>query len=101
MLIEQTEKVIALFEEMKTSGITENLKVLCYPSDDYPGFSYMKIYNKNASVENMIDYLMEESHLKKVMTVSDDQSRRDVTYSHYDGNEIVRRLNKFYYWGDK
>ena len=101
MLIEQTEKVIALFEEMKTSGITENLKVLCYPSDDYPGFSYMKIYNKNASVENMIDYLMEESHLKKVMTVSDDQSRRHVTYSHYDGNEIVRRLNKFYYWGDK
>ena len=39
--------------------------------------------------------------MKKVMTVSDDQSRRDVTYSHYDVNEIVRPLNKFYYWGDK
>lgn len=57
MLVDETEKVKALYREIQENGMSENLKVLCYPSDDYPGYSYLKIYNKNASVDNMLEYL--------------------------------------------
>lgn len=99
MVVDRTKKVKMLLEEMDTAGVTEQFKILSYPSDDYPGFSYLKIYNKNASVENMIDYLKELSGIKKIVTVSDDHSRHDVMYAHHDSNEIVRRLNSLYYWG--
>ena len=33
----------------------ENFKVLKYESEDFPGYSYIKLYNKNANKENMIN----------------------------------------------
>ena len=33
----------------------ENFKVLKYESEDFPGYSYIKVYNKNANKENMIN----------------------------------------------
>ena len=99
MLVDLTEKICALLDEMNECNITRQIKVMCYPSDDYPGFSYLKIYNQNASVENMIDYLRESYGLNHVVTVSDDHSRHDVTYAHHDCNQIVRRLGRLFYWG--
>ena len=99
MVVDRTKKVKMLLKEIDMAGITEEFKILSYPSDDYPGFSYLKLYNKNASVENMIDYLKELSGIEKIVTVSDDHSRHDVMYAHHDSNEIVRRLNSLYYWG--
>lgn len=96
MLIDKTERVEALLKDMEVSGIEKELKILCYPSDDYPGYSYLKLYNKNASAENMIDYIKENGNFEKVITVSDDRSRHDVMYHAHDTNEIVRRLDKLY-----
>ena len=58
MSIDKTEKIEKLVGEIKESDVYDELKILSYPSREYRGYSYIKIYNKNASVKNMRDYLM-------------------------------------------
>lgn len=57
MILDKREKVEGLYEELEREGMTKSQKVLMYDSHDYPGYTYIKIYNKNASKENMICYL--------------------------------------------
>ncbi|MBO4456335.1 MAG: FUSC family protein [Butyrivibrio sp.] len=91
MCIDKTEKIAHLVKDIKESEINDELKILTYPSDDYEGYSYIKIYNKNASVQNMTDYLKNMIDAKKVVTLSDnDRNRTDYRYTECD--RIARRL---------
>ena len=98
MIIDKTEKIRVACEELKKDGMYDHFKILSYPSDDYPGYSYIKIYNKNASVNMMLYYLQAMSGLEKLVTIGDDDSRYDVLYADEDSNQIVRHLNRLYYW---
>ena len=57
MLIDETVKIEKLYLEMKKLGYIDKFKILKYSSDDFPGYSYIKIYNKKAIKENMIKYI--------------------------------------------
>ena len=41
MLVDMTEKVELLYEEMKAAGMADHFKILVYNSDEYQGFSYL------------------------------------------------------------
>lgn len=97
MLIDETNKIDGLYDSLLREGLVDELKIIKYESEDYPGYSYMKIYNKNASVENMIDYLKEKLHKDNIITFGDYDSRYDTDYKGYDCNEIVNALQKKYY----
>ena len=97
MLIDVTERIDRLYEHLSDEGLFEGLKVMKYPSDDYQGYSYIKIYSKNASVEDMIDYLMIRMNVSEVVTVADHNSHYKVMYKEDNGNAIVNRLQKIYY----
>ena len=97
MVIDGTERIRGLYREMAAEGLEEQCKLLCYPSDDYPGYSYLKIYSKEASVEKMLEALRRERGLEKIVTVGDDHSRRNVDYACRDSNLIVHSLNKLFY----
>lgn len=98
MVVDETEKIQSLCDALRETGAFDRFKILCYASEDYPGYSYIKIYNKNASVEKMLYYLEEMSGLKHTVTVGDDQSRYSVRHAEQDSTQIVRRLNRLYYW---
>lgn len=97
MVIDGTERIRGLYREMAAEGLEEQCKLLCYPSDDYPGYSYLKIYSKEASVGKMLEALRRERGLEKIVTVGDDHSRRNVDYACRDSNLIVHSLNKLFY----
>ena len=62
------------------------------------GYSYIKIYNKNASVKNMIDYIKNQAGTSGVVTFSD--SKRDSAAFHYpECNQIIRKVHHMFYWG--
>ncbi|MGN0700485.1 MAG: HAD hydrolase family protein [Oscillospiraceae bacterium] len=84
MIIDRSEKIARLFEELKSSEIGSLLKMITYPSQDYPGFSYIKIYNKNAGKQHMTEILCREYGIDKCKAVSTDGSR--------SLNAIARRL---------
>ncbi len=99
LLVDKTELIKALADDLEAEGYSDVFKIITYPSDDYPGYSYIKIYNKNATVENMIDYLKKEYCYEKVVSVGDDKSIHKVEHKERDCNDIVHRLNRLYYGG--
>ncbi len=93
MCIDLTGNIHKLVKEIKKEGLDTELKMLYYPSDDYKGYSYLKIYNKNASVKNMVDYLKEKTGLANSYFFSDSRCE--------NADIMVREINKSFYHGER
>ena len=97
MCVDETRKIEQLVEDIKRSDIYEELKILSYPSDDYKGYSYIKIYSKNASVQNMTDYLRNMTGAEETLTFGDnDRNKTDYCYTECD--QIVHKLHHQFYF---
>lgn len=77
-------------------GFTEELKVLKYDSDDYPGYAYIKIYNRNATKENMTHQIKEMYGVEKTIRIGTVPGDCDVLVQEGDYNHVVRLLKKMY-----
>ena len=96
MLIDETEKIESLYEELERLGYTKEFKVLKYDSDDYPGYTYIKIYNKKAIKENMIKYVQSLTDAKSTLVFEKDNEVFQNYISKNDPNEVVKKLRKIY-----
>lgn len=94
MSIEKTEVMEKLADKLKDEGYYDKLKILIYPSTVYEGYSYLKIYNHNATKENMIEYLSKLSSATRIETFGTVEGR----YTHYikpgDTNKVVKIIKK-------
>ena len=75
MIVDRSERISALYEELVGSEVGSLLKIITYPSQDYPGFSYIKIYNKNAGKQHMTEILCREYGIEKCEAVTANGSR--------------------------
>lgn len=98
MILDREHKVNKFMKRLKKEGMFDSLRIITYPSDDYPGYSYIKIYNKNASRENMIKYLLDMSGLEKIVTFGSIKDQYDVYVDvNEDGaNRVVKEIQKRY-----
>lgn len=96
MLLYPKEIIENLYRTLTENGITDKLKVLKYDSADYPGYAYIKIYNKNATRENMSWYLKDMLELEKTITFGSIEGRYDVVVGPGDTNKVVHELKKRY-----
>ena len=85
-----------LCRKLYEAGFGDKLKILFYASTDYPGYSYIKIYNKNATKENMLDYLKKDLKLKKTVTFGTIPNRYTYTIEPGDSNAVVKQMKKEY-----
>lgn len=69
MILDKREKMELFYKELESEGITETQRVLLYDSTDYPGYAYIKIYNKNANKENMIHYLTRQLEIEDAVVL--------------------------------
>lgn len=96
MLLYPRAVIEEFYRVLVREGITEQLKVLKYDSKDYPGYAYIKIYNRNASKENMICYLKEMVGIEKTVTFGTIEGRYDVLVDSEDMNKVVHELKKLF-----
>ncbi|MGN0131114.1 MAG: HAD hydrolase family protein [Lachnospiraceae bacterium] len=96
MLVDKTEVIERFYERLLQQEFAGRLKVLCYPSEDYPGYSYIKIYNRNASKENMAHYLQETYEFERVITFGSEQGKCDVLIDRADNNRMVKEMHRLY-----
>lgn len=94
MLLDESEKIRALHEDIKQAEFYETLKILCYESTDYPGFSYIKIYNHNASKQNMLDFLRERVHASRVVSFGTIEGQYTHPVASGDSNRVVKLMKK-------
>ena len=95
MILQKKEMVKEIFEALQKM-FGESLKIITYESEDYPGYAYIKIYNKNATRENMLAYLQKETGTKKVVTFGSIEGKYDILIEKSDTNKVVKTLKKMY-----
>ena len=96
MMVDTTQRVDRLYEKMEQQGYTEYFKILKYPSEDFPGYSYIKIYHREATRENMMTYLAQELGVEKVITFGSIDGKYDVVVHENDSNKVVKTLKRLY-----
>ena len=96
MLLDKTNRIEYLYKCMEQVGFTNELKIIKYLSTDYLGYSYIKIYNQNATKKNMMDYLKNKLNVKKVITFGSIKGHYDYVVTSGDCNQVVKTLKKQY-----
>lgn len=96
MLLDKKDRIEQFYNELIHGGLEDVLRVITYDSTDYPGYSYIKIYNKNATKENMIAYLKDKLSADKVVTFGTIPNRYDVFIDTEDANRVIREVRKKY-----
>lgn len=96
MLLDREEKIAAFYEKLKEEGFDKELRIVTYLSDDYSGYAYIKIYNQNATKENMIMYLKQLTGVEHVVTFGTIPGQYDVCINTEDANKVVREVRKRY-----
>lgn len=96
MIIDRKESVDKLYKEMCEAGYDKKLKILHYDSQDYQGYSYIKIYNKNAKKENMLEYLKNSLNIDKIISFGTIPQRYTYTITPGDSNVVVKIMKKEY-----
>lgn len=94
MLLDEHGKMQALYEELKASDLFSGLKIVLYESEDYEGCSYIKIFNHNASMENMIAYLKQMLNVDKHFAFGTIEGKYDCLISGDNLNEAAHVINK-------
>ena len=96
MLVYPKAVMEEFYRKLEEHKITEKLKVLMYDSVDYPGYAYIKIYNRNATKRNMTHLLKEKYGIEKTVRIGTVSGDCDVLVEADDYNHVVHLLKKMY-----
>lgn len=96
MMIYPDEVIESFYKVLQENGVVDDLKIIKYESIDYPGYAYIKIYNKNASKENMVAYLKEMLYIKDTITFGSIPGQYDVVVKPGGTNQVVHTLRTLY-----
>ena len=95
MGIDLTERIQALYDALGKAGLLEQVKVRLYPSAEYPGYSYLKIYERSASREDMLDRLKRELGMERSVVLTTREGCGDVVIRG-GVNQAVKRLGRLF-----
>lgn len=96
MLIDTEERIECLYKELKEAGYTKSHKILKYASDDYPGYMYIKVYNKEVDKKKMVQHIKQMNGMKEIMTLGKVEGTDSDKIGGKDSNEIVRNFKRVY-----
>lgn len=96
MILDETKKVEDFYQVLVDHNYQDQLKIIIYESEKYLGYSFLRIYNKNASEKNMLDYLKAYLNISKSMFLGRVQGECDFTVEDVRNNEMVREIKRHF-----
>ena len=96
MMIYPTLKAHQIFSALVDAGLLQKLKILFYPSNDYPGYSYIKIFNQYATRSNMIEMFKRQLGIEKTVTFGTIPGKYDYVVQEGNTNQVVHTLKKIF-----
>lgn len=96
MAFDQTDKITAAYQKLQTLGFVERFKILCYESHDYPGYSYLKIYNRDAVRSTALEKLKQMTGFSQSYTFGTVPHMYDELVTNLNADDVVRLLKKKY-----
>lgn len=96
MTLDKRDRLETIYNKLCEQGFDKKLKIVFYDSKEYEGYSYIKIFNKNATMDNMINYLNEHIGIYKNITFGTIQGKYDVVVAEDNVNETIRTIRATY-----
>lgn len=96
MLIDRKDKVEALYGKMEAMPWFSEYRMVKTDSEDYPGYTYIKIYHRDATREHMLRCLQKMLNIKKTVTFGSIEGKYDVFVKDCDKDTMVKQLKKLY-----
>ena len=96
MTIGESSKMYELCKRIEELPFYSDLKILRHPSPRYPGNDFVKIYDKRATKNNMIEYLKEFTGLEKTLTFGSIEGKYDVLIRSGQEDVVAQTLEKVY-----
>lgn len=95
-LLDTKESMEKLYQELMHEEWIDSYRVALHDSIRYPGCANIKIYNKDATRENMLRNLKAILSLDKVITFGSIEGKYDVCIADSGKDEMVKTLKKLY-----
>ncbi len=100
-IIDDTAKIKRIIKQIQESAVGERVRLVTGTEEKYPGYSYLKIYDCEATRHNMIAYLKQIIGAASSITFGNEEGKYDFVIA--DGNEdrvvrIMKALYRPYIW---
>ncbi|MCM1186774.1 MAG: HAD hydrolase family protein [Lachnoclostridium sp.] len=96
MAFDKTDKIADAYQKMQAAGFAQRFKIVCYESHDYPGYSYLKIYHRNASRQTALEQLKQMTGFGHTYTFGTVPGMYDELVTNLDADDVVRLLKRKY-----
>ncbi|MCH4167805.1 MAG: HAD hydrolase family protein [Streptococcaceae bacterium] len=96
-LIIQKEIVVdQIVERLNAQSFSQDCRILTYTSDDYPGYKYLKVYQRDATKQNLIEELTDTLPVNQVITLGTIPDHYDVTIHSESAEETVKKIKNIF-----
>lgn len=96
MLLAKTQQIEEFYQLLIQQEYHRELKLVMTPAKKYEGYTYLRIYNRNATKKHMIDYLKKELSMNKTVTFGSIEGQYDYLIQPGDSNTVIKRLKQLY-----
>jgi len=94
MIFGDDESIRNVYNKMKEEELFDELKVTVSASFEKAGYSLLKIYNKNATKENMLDYLKEKTGISRTVSYGTIEGKYTHIIEPGDFNRVVKLMKR-------
>lgn len=94
MVIDKREKIEKAYNDLNNLGYIDKYKILKYDSEDYPEYTYIKIYSKSAVKKNMIEHIKNMIGAEEVISIGSIEGIGDKVINEDDPNKMVKKIKK-------
>lgn len=96
LAIDTDDNAEILYKALCKGNIARDARINLSESAEYPGYTYIKIYSKNASKKHMIEKLKKYTGAENVITFGSVEGEYDIYIDDDGGNSAVKTLKKLY-----
>ena len=96
MLLDTDERINTFYNMLLDLEYDRILKIIRCSSESHPGYSYIKIFNRNASKDKMLTYLKKDYGINKTLTLGTVVGKYDIVFKKNSLNAMVKRVRREY-----
>ena len=96
MVVDETPKTEELVRQLSLQEFSSGLRIIHYPSTTYKGYSYIKIYDKTATRENMLEYLCKSVECDEVITFGTAEGVYDYIVEKNEPDKTAKLIGRLY-----
>ncbi len=96
MMIDESARIDELYKEMEQEECFRELKIVKHPSTECAGCSLLKVYHRDASKENMLEYLKGQLKIGRTVTFGTIEGKYTHLICPGDFNRVVKLMKREY-----